>query len=54
MKLRTQRIHHMGASNRDKEQSFQLTNDVFEKSYIKSKSSYYKTSQSLPPNSDIS
>lgn len=52
MKLRTQRVHFMGSSNRDKELPLNLTKNVFENSYIKSQSSYYKTAQSLPPTSE--
>lgn len=48
MKLRAQRVHHMGASNRDLEATTQLPKNVFETSYIKSQSQYYKTSQSQP------
>jgi hypothetical protein len=47
MKLRTQRVHHMGSSNRDFSSILQDSKNVFEKSYIKSHSSYYKPSQSL-------
>jgi|JI9StandDraft_1071089.scaffolds.fasta_scaffold1057294_1 hypothetical protein len=48
MKLRTQRVHQMGFSNRDKELGTFGAQNVFETSYMKSKSSYYKTAQSLP------
>jgi hypothetical protein len=56
MKLRAQRVHFMGSSNRAQ----QLTNpnnskinDVFESSYIKSQSCYYKTSSQIEPSSDL-
>ena len=53
MKLRTQRVHLMGTSNRlGHEEPFSRTatgQDVFERSYIKSNSVYYKTTHSLPP-----
>ncbi len=50
MKLRAQRVHHMGSSNRQTEMLPFCTKNVFETSYVKSHSSYYnKTAQSLPP-----
>lgn len=49
MKLRAQRVHHMGASNRDLESLANTTKNVFESSHIKSQSQYYKTAHSLPP-----
>jgi hypothetical protein len=48
MKLRTARVHHMGSSNRELESFGHETKNVFENSYIKSQSCYYKTAQSLP------
>jgi hypothetical protein len=53
MKLRTQRVHYMGSSNRETEMPALPTKNVFESSYIKSQSSYYKTAQSLPSQSEI-
>lgn len=53
MKIRTQRVHHMGSSNRDNNTSFHEPKNVFETSYIKSQSSYYKTAQSLRSQSDV-
>lgn len=49
MKLRTQRVHLMGTSNRTQDILPVSTHSVLENSYFKSKSSYYKTAQSLPP-----
>lgn len=49
MKIRAQRVHHMGSSNRDNDIVSFNTRSVFETSYVKSKSSYYQTAHSLPP-----
>jgi hypothetical protein len=49
MKLRVQRTHLMGASNRNYDSFLVETKNANENIYIKSQSNYHKTAQSLPP-----
>ena len=48
MKLRSQRTHHMGVSNREKER-MAMSKDVFENSFIKSQSSHFSVTQQPQP-----